>query len=52
MRTVGILLVTRGLVTLGRAIVIIASTEAYRQTYGSQTDGLTDICGLYGHPFT
>ena len=27
------LLVTRGQVTLGRGIVVIASTEAYRQTY-------------------
>ena len=27
------LLVTHGQVTLGRGIVIIASTEAYRQTY-------------------
>ena len=27
------LLVTRGQVTLGRRIVVIASTEAYEQTY-------------------
>ena len=32
-RIVGILLVTRGQVTLGRGIVVIASIEAYRQTY-------------------
>ena len=31
MRTAG--LVTRGRVTLGRGIVVIAVTEAYRQTY-------------------
>ena len=35
MRTVGILLVTCGQVTLGRGIVVIASTEAYGQTYGA-----------------
>ena len=29
------LLVTRGRVTLGRGIVVIASTEAYGQTYGA-----------------
>ena len=52
MRTVGMFLVTHGRVTLGRGIVVIASTEAYGQTYGSWTDGLTDICGLYGHSFT
>ena len=29
------LLVTRGRVTLGRGIVVIAGTEAYGQTYGA-----------------
>ena len=33
MRTAGIFLVTGGRVTLGRGIVVIASTEAYGQTY-------------------
>ena len=34
MRTARILLVTCGQVTLERRIVVIASIEAYRQTYG------------------
>ena len=33
MRTAGMFLVTRGQVTLGRGIVVIASTKAYGQTY-------------------
>ena len=40
MRIVGILLVTRGRATLGRGIVVIASTEVYRQKL---TDRLTEV---------
>ena len=46
MKAVG--LVTRGRVTLGRGIVVIAGTEAYGYLR-KLTDGLTDICGLYRH---
>ena len=43
MRTTG--LVTRGRVTLGRGIVIIADTGAYGRAYGSlrpESDGLSE----------
>ena len=50
MRTAGILLVTRGQVTLGRGIVVIAGTEAYGRTYGHLQTLQTSV--YFGSPLS